>query len=74
MKELIKKVVSQSADKLTNEEINDIIDYLISFKKDNVKMCIATATDKYLVEAALKRCGLEQFFLKIFSCSEVGFG
>ena len=49
-------------------------EFLTKLKKDNVKMCIATATDKYLVEAALKRCGLEQFFLKIFSCSEVGFG
>ena len=38
MKELIKKFVSQSADKLTNEEINDITDYLISIKKDNVKI------------------------------------
>ena len=38
MKELIKKFVSQSADKLTNEEINDITDYLISIKKGNVKI------------------------------------
>ena len=38
MKELIKKFVSQSADKLTNEEINDITDYLISIKGGNVKI------------------------------------
>ena len=38
MKELIKKFVSQLADKLTNEEINGVTDYLISLKKDNVKI------------------------------------
>lgn len=37
-KEVLYKFVSQSADKLTNEEINDITDYLISLKKDNVKI------------------------------------
>lgn len=40
----------------------------------NVKMCIATATDRYLVEAALKRCGIREYFSEIFTCSEVGKG
>jgi len=37
-----------------------------------IKMCIATATDRYMVEAALKRCGIEKYFAEIFTCGEVG--
>ncbi len=37
-------------------------------------MCIATVTDRYLVEAALKRCDMLHFFENIFTCSEVGYG
>ena len=37
-------------------------------------MCIATASDRYLIEAALGRCGMAQYFDAIFTCSEVGHG
>jgi len=36
------------------------------------KMCIATATDRHLVEFALKRLGLEKYFEFIITSSEVG--
>lgn len=36
------------------------------------KMCIATATDKHLVEFALKRLCLEEYFEFIITSSEVG--
>lgn len=39
-----------------------------------IKMCIATATDKPLVEAALTRCGIRAFFSEIFTCNAVGHG
>lgn len=39
-----------------------------------IKMCVATATDRYLVEAALKRTGILNYFEKIFTCTEVGSG
>ena len=39
-----------------------------------VKLCIATATDRYLVEAALERCGVLSCFGAIFTCNEVGHG
>ncbi len=39
-----------------------------------VRLCIATATDRYLVEAALARCGALAWFDKIFTCGEVGRG
>ncbi len=39
-----------------------------------VKLCIATATDRYLVEAALSRLGVLSCFFGMFTCSEVGHG
>ena len=48
--------------------------FLEKLQKAGIPMCIATATDRYQIEAALKRCGMEQYFDGIFSCSEVGHG
>ena len=42
--------------------------------QNGTKMCIASASSPALVEAALKRCGIESYFLKVFSCVECGFG
>ncbi len=49
-------------------------EYLSLLKSKSIKMCIATATDRYLVESALKRCDMLDFFENIFTCSEVGYG
>lgn len=49
-------------------------DCLRLLQEQGVKMCVATATDRYLAEAALRRTGLLQFFSEIFTCTEVGFG
>ena len=43
-------------------------------QKNGVKLCVTTATDRYLVEAALKRCGVLSYFGRIFTCGEVGRG
>ena len=51
-----------------------VIELLELLKSMNVKMCIATATDRYQVEAALKRCDMDKYFSEIFTCTEVGFG
>ena len=48
--------------------------FLEQMKKQGVKICIATATDRYQVEAALKRCCMEHFFSEIFTCTDVGHG
>jgi HAD superfamily hydrolase (TIGR01509 family) len=42
--------------------------------QNEVKLCIATATDRYLVEVALRRCGVLSYFGEIFTCNEVGHG
>ena len=51
-----------------------IITLLEQMKVKGIKMCIATATDRYQVNAALKRCGMEHFFSEIFTCTDVGHG
>ena len=43
-------------------------------RRKKVRLCIATATDRYLVEAALDRCGVLSYFDGIFTCNEVGHG
>ena len=51
--------------------VGDLLELL---RRQDVKLCIATATDRYQVEAALRRCGLSQFFQAILTCTEVGHG
>lgn len=50
------------------------IDFLEELDRKGIRMCIATATDRYQVEAALVRCGMKHFFSEIFTCTEVGSG
>ena len=45
---------------------------LKNLKNSDVKMCIATVTDKHLVNAALKRLGVQEYFSEIFTCASVG--
>ena len=51
-----------------------MIAFLAELHRRNIRMCIATATDRYQVEAALQRCGMRHFFSEIFTCTEVGSG
>lgn len=48
-----------------------VIELLEVLSRKGVHMCIATATDRYQVEAALVRCGMRDFFSEIFTCTEV---
>ena len=51
-----------------------VAELLAQLQASGVKLCIATATDRYLVEAALERCGVLSCFGEIFTCNEVGHG
>ena len=51
-----------------------VADYLARLKEDGARMCIATVTDRYLVEETLDRLGILQYFSEIFTCAEVGYG
>ena len=46
--------------------------YLEKLSSLGVKMCIATATDRPMVEVAIKRLGIAHYFDVIFTCGEVG--
>ena len=46
------------------------LDVLEFFRRNGAKMCIATATDRSLIEPALKRCGVLDFVERIYTCSE----
>ena len=49
-------------------------DFLRNLKARGVKLCIATVTDRDLVEAALNRLGVSGYFSEIFTCAAVGHG
>lgn len=51
-----------------------VADFLNQMQKAGIPMCIATASDRYQIEAALSRCGMEHYFEEIFTCREVGHG
>lgn len=48
-----------------------VLEMLARFKRDGVRMCVATASDRYVVEAAMKRTGLADFIDTIFTCTEL---
>ena len=39
-----------------------VCEFLEHMKKAGISMCIATASERYQIEAALKRCGMSQYF------------
>lgn len=49
----------------------EFLEYLL---QKGVKMCVASATAPNLVNLALKHCKLEKYFLKFFSCADLGLG
>lgn len=80
--------ISDSTEKIT-ADINAIVaDYYISkaplkdgvseflefLSRKNIPMCIATATDRFQAEAALKRNNIFSYFKRIFTCTEIGSG
>lgn len=51
-----------------------VIDFLEQMKQAGIPMCIASATERYQIVAALKRCRMEHYFKTIFTCNEIGHG
>lgn len=51
--------------------VREFLDYC---KQNGVKMCIASATAPELVKLALKHCDIGEYFLKVFSCTDLGLG
>ena len=78
--------VTYSVSKIVNE-INNIVseiyrtkvnlkpgvkEFLKMLYDNGVKMCVATVTDRHLVEVTLKRLGVIEYFSEIFTCASVG--
>ena len=49
-----------------------VFEMLDALKARGVKMCLATATDHHIVDALIARLGLDKYFERIFTCTEVG--
>ncbi len=49
-----------------------VSDFLKRLQSANVKMCIATVTDRPIAEDVLKRLGVREYFSEIFTCAELG--
>lgn len=52
----------------------DILPFLEKLREKGVAMCVATATDRHLAEAILRRTGLAGYFRFIITCTEAGAG
>lgn len=48
-------------------------DFLKRLQRAGVKMCVATVTDRPIVEEVLKLLGVRDFFSEIFTCADVGY-
>ncbi|MBQ8839811.1 MAG: HAD family phosphatase [Clostridia bacterium] len=48
-------------------------EFLEALKSQGVKMCVATVTDRPIVEDVLVSLGIRDFFTEIFTCAEVGY-
>ena len=49
-----------------------VLEFLCDLRSKGVKMCVATVTDRPIVEDVLKKLGIRDFFTEIFTCAEVG--
>ena len=49
-------------------------EFLEKLRRAGVPMCVATASDRYQVEMALKRNGIFRYFARIFTCTELDTG
>ncbi len=80
--------IAESAEKLLEEANASIIrfysekvelksgvkEFLEFCYNNGCKMCIASATATEFLNIALKRCGIEKYFSKVFSCADIGIG
>lgn len=51
-----------------------VADFLQNLDNKGINMCIATATDKELVEAVFKKYDIRKYFSDIYTCSSVSHG
>ncbi len=71
--EISNKMMKVVEDYYKNEAVlkNGTAEFLKALKDNGVKMCIATATDRYMVEPGLAHCSILDYFDGIFTCGEL---
>ena len=52
---------------------NGVLEFLRDLRSKGVKMCVATVTDRPIVEDVLVSLGIRDFFVEILTCAEVGY-
>ena len=52
---------------------NGVPEFLHDLQSKGVKMCVATVTDRPIVEDVLVSLGIRDFFVEILTCAEVGY-
>lgn len=69
---LMKDIYTFVKDELKNKALPKpgVLDFLEAHR--NTKMCIATASEKSLVEMSLKKHNMSHYFSEIFTCSDIG--
>ena len=75
--EQIMEGINQTVENFYIHEVlpkSGVVDFLERMRKAKIPMCIATASERYQIQAALSRCGMEQYFEAIFTCTEIGHG
>jgi len=74
--DILKEMSILMEEKYKNElELKPYVkEYLEKLNNENVKMCIASATPLRMIEVALKRLNIFDYFEFISSCDEVGVG
>ncbi len=73
----VSKDVYKIMDKYYDNDVvlkDGVYDMLLRLKNAGVKMCLATATDRCVVEKILERLKIKDFFSAIFTSKEVGLG
>lgn len=50
------------------------LEFLEYLKSKGIRMCVASATAKYLVEKVVKRFGLDKYMETVISCADIGKG
>lgn len=51
-----------------------VIEFLEDFRRRGIRMCVATATELYVVEMVLERLDMLKYFSGLFTCTMVGAG
>ena len=80
LQESVDEIVSQVNDMLADKYFRliqlkpTVLPFIKKLNELGIKMCIATATDRPLVEAAIRRLECLEYFCGVVTCTEVGCG